>query len=225
MPLFIQNKIIRIINGCELRIENDVKVNCSASPGLPNEWCRSVSLRDGNFNSHQTTIMDSFFVAADLNAQVSVHSSVKLPWVSCEGNSSYSFVPIFLKLCRGFLHGMGMCIWFGYNRYIIFSHFFHFVNLVIFQPQCIDSVYLVSAAPHTILYQSFWNFAQVFSMVWRCACGLDIILALFLSLFPLCELIFWPQILWKVYRQWVHLPVMWSRPCNGVEERQCQPII
>ena len=57
-------------------------------------------------------------------------------------------------------------------------HFFHFVNLVIFWPQFIDSGYLVSATPHTILYQSFWNFAHVFSMVWRCACDLDIILAL-----------------------------------------------
>ena len=34
----------------------------------------------------------------------SIHPSVcqKLPWVHCEHNSSYSFVPIFLKLCRLF---------------------------------------------------------------------------------------------------------------------------
>ena len=51
-------------------------------------------------------------------------------------------------------------------------------TLVIFRPQCIDSGYLVSAAPHTILYRSFWNFVHVFPMVWRCACGLDIILDL-----------------------------------------------
>ena len=56
-------------------------------------------------------------------------------------------------------------MWFGYNCSIIFCHFFHFVNLVIFLPQCIDSGYLVSATPHTILYQSFLNFAHVFSMV------------------------------------------------------------
>ena len=30
--------------------------------------------------------------------------------------------------------------------------------------------YLMSTTPHTILYQSFWNFAHVFSIVWRCAC-------------------------------------------------------
>ena len=98
--------------------------------------------------------------------------------MSCEGNSSYSFVPIFLKFCMCFHHGMRMCMWFGYNCEIIFCHFFHFVNLVIFWSQWIDSGYLVSATPHTISYQSFWNFAHVFSMVWRCAYGLDIILAL-----------------------------------------------
>ena len=120
----------------------------------------------------------------ELGVQVSIRLSVRpsirqhLPWVSCERNSSNSFVPIFLKLCMCFHHGMRMCMWFGYNCEIIFYHFFHFKNLVIFWPQCLDSGYLVSAAPHTILYQSFWNFAHVFSIVSRCACGLDIILAL-----------------------------------------------
>ena len=119
------------------------------------------------------------FSMGNLGVQVSVLPFVRqhLPWVSCERNSSYSFVPIFLKLCT-FHHGMRMCMWFGYNCEVIFCRFFHFVNLVIFWPQWIDSGYLVSATPHTILYQSFWNFAHVFSMVWRCAYGLDIILAL-----------------------------------------------
>ena len=61
---------------------------------------------------------------------------------------------------------------------LFFITFSTFWTYVIFRPQCVDSGYLVSATPHTILYQSFWNFAHVFSMVWRCACGLDIILAL-----------------------------------------------
>ena len=46
-------------------------------------------------------------------------------------------------------------MWFGYNCEIIFCHFFHFVNLVIFLPQCIDGGNLVSATPDTILYRSF----------------------------------------------------------------------
>ena len=77
-------------------------------------------------------------------------------WVPCEGNSSYNFIPIFLKLCTCFLHGLEICIWFGYNPWINFCHFFHFVNFVIFWPQivwkCIDSGYLVSATPYTISY-------------------------------------------------------------------------
>ena len=78
------------------------------------------------------------FSMGDLGMQVSVRPSVlssfhqHLPWVSCERNSSYSLVPIILKLCMCFRHGMNMCIWFGYNCQIIFCHFFHIVNLVIF---------------------------------------------------------------------------------------------
>ena len=34
---------------------------------------------------------------------------------------------------------------------------------------------LVRATPLTVFYRSFWNFADVFFMVWGCACGLDII--------------------------------------------------
>ena len=48
---------------------------------------------------------------------------------------------------------------------------------------------LVSATPLTVLYRSFWNFTCVVFMEWGCACCLDIIVSLFLSLFPLCELI------------------------------------
>ena len=103
-------------------------------------------------------------------------------WVPCERNSSYNFIPIFLKPCTCFLHGLKMCMWFGCNPCINFCYFFYFADFVIFWHQilwkCCDSGYLVSATPHTILYQSFWNFAHVFPMVWRCACGLNIILEL-----------------------------------------------
>ena len=92
-----------------------------------------------------------------------------------------------------------MCMWFGYNCEIIFCHFFRFVNLVIFWPQWIDSGYLVSATPHTILYQSFWNFAHVFSMVWRCMCmwfGYNLCIN-FCHFFHCANFVIsWPQILW-----------------------------
>ena len=105
-------------------------------------------------------------------------TSVYRQWVPCERNSSYNFISIILKLCTCFLHGLKMCIWYGYNPCIYFCYFFHFANFVIFWPQilwkCCDSGYLVSTTPHTILYWFFLNFVHVFAMVWRCAYGLDI---------------------------------------------------
>ena len=118
----------------------------------------------------------------DFSSQCEIWHVWLWQWVSCERNSSYNFIPIFMKLCTCFRHGLEMCIWFGYNPWINFCHFFHFVNFVIFWPQILwkskDSGYLVSATPHTILNRSFWNFAHVFAMVWRCAHSLDIILEL-----------------------------------------------
>ena len=76
--------------------------------------------------------------------------------VPCGHKSSYSFPPIVLKLCRYFLHGMKICIWFGYNTLNIFSHFFCFVDFVFFLHEmlskCIDSGYLVGATPLTVFH-------------------------------------------------------------------------
>ena len=115
-------------------------------------------------------------------------TSMYRQWVPCERNSSYNCIPIFLKLCTCFLHGLKTCMWFEYNLCINFCHFFHFANFVISWPQilwkCIDSGYLASATPHTILYRSFWNFAHVFAMVF---------------------VIFWPQILWTCIDSGYHV--------------------
>ena len=48
-------------------------------------------------------------------------------------NSSYSFMPILLKLYRCFCHDLKICMWFGYYPEIIFCHFFCNLNLVIFK--------------------------------------------------------------------------------------------
>ena len=42
-------------------------------------------------------------------------TSIYRLWVPLERNSSYSFILTVLKLCMCFLHGMRMCMWFGYN--------------------------------------------------------------------------------------------------------------
>ena len=44
-------------------------------------------------------------------------------WVPCVRNSSYSFMPIHLKLYMCYGHGMKICMWFGYNSWIIFCHY------------------------------------------------------------------------------------------------------
>ena len=93
------------------------------------------------------------FVRPFVRPSVNMQLPPQLPWVPCERNSSYRFVSVFLKLCRCFLHGMGMCMWFGYNCKIIFVAFSTLCEF--FRPQYIDSGYLVSATPHTILCRSF----------------------------------------------------------------------
>ena len=52
-------------------------------------------------------------------------------YVPCVRNSSYSFMPIHLKLYRCFCHGLKICMWFGYYPEIIFCHFFRSLNLAI----------------------------------------------------------------------------------------------
>ena len=67
----------------------------------------------------------------------------------------------------------------------LFLLLFHNLNLVLFQALYItrwmDREYLVCATPPTVLYRFFWNFTGVLVMVWRYACGLDLIFRSFLS--------------------------------------------
>ena len=81
----------------------------------------------------------------------------------------FFFFSIFLKLYRCFLHGLKMCMWFGYNSQINFCHFFRILNLVIFRARIlskgIDRGYLVCATPPTDFCRSFRNFTGAFVMV------------------------------------------------------------
>ena len=56
-----------------------------------------------------------------------------LEYVPCVRNSSYSFIPILLKLHRCLDHALKICMWFGYYHQINFLHFFRNLNLVIFR--------------------------------------------------------------------------------------------
>ena len=69
----------------------------------------------------------------------------------------------------------------------LFLSFFCIFNLDIFWAlilqKCIGSRYLVPSTPPTVFGQSFWNFTEAFRMVWRYACGVFIILKVFLITF------------------------------------------
>ena len=61
-----------------------------------------------------------------------IYNKVNGQGIPCGRNSSYSFIPILLKLHWCFGYGLKICMWFGYNPQIIFvtysqvelSHFF-----------------------------------------------------------------------------------------------------
>ena len=149
----------------------------------------------------------------------SVWNAIKVyrQWVPCGRNSSYSFPPIVLKHCRCFQHGMKMCMWFWYNTSIIFSHFFFFVNLVFFF--YMKYYQSVGATPRTVFHWLFWNFADVFCMEWRYACGLGTVLWIcFLTFSALwTSLFFFTCNAIKVYRQWV--------PCGRNSSYSFLPIV
>ena len=109
-------------------------------------------------------------------------------WVPCVRNSSYSCMPILLKLYRCSVIVRRCACGLNIILRLICITFICILNLVIFQPwillKYIDtcSGYFVSATPPAVLCQSFSKFTGVFVMVWRYACGLDIILRSFFLL-------------------------------------------
>ena len=70
--------------------------------------------------------------------------------VPCVRNSSYSFIPIILKLYRCLHHTLKMCMWFGYNPQINFRHFFRKLNLVVFRYFDNESEWTVCATPPSV---------------------------------------------------------------------------
>ena len=73
-------------------------------------------------------ILRLFFVTFSTLCHFS--TSMYRQWVPCELNSSYNFIPIFLKLRTYILHGQKMCMWVGYKLCINFCHFFHFCHFL-----------------------------------------------------------------------------------------------
>ena len=81
--------------------------------------------------------------------------------VACGRNSSYSFIPNFLKLCRYFCHGlkMCMCLW-GYPL-IIFINFFHFFDVVFQVYLVLEYRFLLTLWAQFILQFSILHFSTM----------------------------------------------------------------
>ena len=85
--------------------------------------------------------------------------------VPCVRNSSYSFIPIILKLYRCLHHTLKMCMWFGYNPQINFLHFFCKLNLVVFRYFDNESEWTVGALCAQLLLQFL---IQILLKLYRC---------------------------------------------------------
>ena len=90
---------------------------------------------------------------------------MKIYWVPCGRNSSYSFPPIVLKLFRCFLHGMKMCMCFGYNLLIIFFSLFLLCELSLFSVWNAIKVYRQWVPCG---HNSSYSFPSVVLKLWRC---------------------------------------------------------
>ena len=60
--------------------------------------------------------------------------SIYKQWVPREHNSSYNFIPIFLKLRTCFLHSLKMCICYSYNPCLNFCHFSNLAFVFVWLP-------------------------------------------------------------------------------------------
>ena len=135
--------------------------------------------------------------------------SIYRQWVFREHNSSYNFIPIFLKFCTLLFHSPKMCMCFSYNPCLKLCYFFSTIWTFSFSDlRCIDSGYLVIATSHTILYRSFWNFENVFCQVCRNARGLDMIFKLIFVTFTTLTL---PFAYLRFYKSVETVRVFWAQ--------------
>ena len=72
-------KVLRVFNGCEVRVENSVpRVTVSVSRSLSND-AEHLSPSDGIFNTHRTTIIDSFACILFIRLSCVPTSKVSVP--------------------------------------------------------------------------------------------------------------------------------------------------
>ena len=87
-------------------------------------------------------------------------------WVPRGRNSSYSFIQILFKLYRCYDHALKICMWFGYNPQINFSHIFCNLNLVIFRGFFLTMIVNGQWVPRGP--NSSYSFIQILFKLYRC---------------------------------------------------------
>ena len=141
-------------------------------------------------------ILKLFFLHFNLDIFSSLYATdMYREYMPCIGNPAYSFRPILLKLYRYF----AAFLWFhmrnlslaGYNcsggascmacSFMFSLFFFPLCELGHFS----TSVYRLGTLWALLIqfYTNLFETLHIFSMVWRCACGLDVILALIVVTF------------------------------------------
>ena len=117
-----------------------IPCGCNASYSLipilsKHHWCLGYGLKICMwFGYNPQIIFCHFFLQVELSHFSGIiYNNVNGQGIPYGRNSSYSFIPILLKLHWCFGHGLKICMWFGYNHQIIFCHFFCKLNLAIFR--------------------------------------------------------------------------------------------
>ena len=137
-------------------------------------------------------ILKLFFLHFNLDIFSSLYATdMYREYMPCIGNPAYSFRPILLKLYRYF----AAFLW------------FHMRNLSLAGYNCSGGA---SCMACSFIYRSFWNFAHVFPMVWRCACGLDIILELIFITFSTLWTLSFSDL--RFYESVETVGTLWAQP-------------
>ena len=85
------------------------------------DWCFDHGLKICMWFVYKPQIVFCYFFGQVELSHISsvIYNKVNGQEIPCGHNSSYSLIPILLKLHWCFDHGLKICMWFGYNHQII----------------------------------------------------------------------------------------------------------
>ena len=153
---------------------------CSWSENVHVVWTK-LSKKISFFSTCELSLV-LFFAISDAMSCYFVRATPPTILLWSFGNLANVFFCVWRWAC-------GSNMWFEHYRQTIFFHFFQLTIVVSFRHLKYNEWVLCARntkfTPTTVLFRSFWNFAGVLYMVWRYACGMDIIVTLIFQLFSL----------------------------------------